>query len=265
MPARKIRTDLSVFTIDTNSQLLYLKEASVEFDNELAEISPITQLHGSEQVVRQGGTVRAKLMSTDSAPQKITNLYATVFSVGGTDYIADLDTADLSIEWEHEEACGAADRWKYPVCVAKKITLNGKLKVASAAANAIPGLFDATITGLNVTVTMTINGVAITMPMVLKTVTQTIPESGIQTLDVVLHGRAPDSGTYPTAPTGTTTLLEQALNATAVNALVATTRSSNGESYSGNGLIKSYRLSVPNPGLIIADIEWATQGAWSIN
>ena len=73
----------------------------------------------------------------------------------------------------------------------------------------------------------------------------------VQRLEISFVGQDPGSSDYPAAPTGTTSILEKALNAaqTAV-AIVWTTQVAGGAAYTGNALYSSFAFSI-NQGRVV--------------
>jgi hypothetical protein len=83
-----------------------------------------------------------------------------------------------------------------------------------------------------------------------------------QRYKITLNSRWATGANNPTAPTGTTSLLEKAFNApgTAL-AIVATSRATNGISYSGNFVIESARVAINQADAIMTQYRFRSSGA----
>ena len=66
-------------------------------------------------------------------PTRKSGLDVSVFTIGGTAYLANLDNATLTINIDSEEAKGIADSWNYPWATAKGWSIEADSFVASAA------------------------------------------------------------------------------------------------------------------------------------
>jgi hypothetical protein len=265
MAAKAITGDLSVFTVASVSQLAVLSDASILIDHETEDGSPLNVVYESDQIVGSSARLRASLMTTVSGSTKANNLDVAAFSVGGTDYLGWMDGGSLDVEWSHEEAKAVGDRWAYPVAVGKRVSMEGDLKVPATGGAGLALLMDGSTSDLDVDASFTINGTTVTFAALLKSLEHTFPKKGVQRHRVTLTGRAPDSGTFPAAPTGTTGIVAHFLNSLAAQAFVLTSKVSGGATYSGNMLPLSYRLRWANNSILVAECEWASQGTVSIS
>lgn len=264
MSARAISGDLSVWSINSVSQLAFLGDASIMIDHEDVDGSPITRIYESSQIVGSSGTVKCSLMSVLSGSTKVNNLDVSAFTIGGTNYLANLDSGSIQVEWTHQEGKAVGTQWAYPVVTKKKISMDATLKIPTTSGAGLMLLMDSATSGLEVVASITINSIATTFPGLLKSVDHSYPQGGIQTHKVQIKGRNTDTGTFPTAPSGTSSILELFLNTLASIAFAITSKASGGAVYSGNMLPKSLNLQWANGQLVMVDVEFATQGAVTI-
>lgn len=264
MSARAISGDLSVWSINSVSQLAFLGDASIMIDHEDVDGSPITRIYESSQIVGSSGTVKCSLMSVLTGATKINNLDVSAFTVGGTSYLAGLDSGSLQVEWTHQEGKAVGTQWAYPVVTKKKISMDATLKIPTSGGGGLMLLMDSATSGLEVVASITINSVATTFAGLLKSIDHTFAHGDVQKYKVQIKGRNPDTGTFPAAPTGTTTILELFLNTLSSISFAITAKASGGSVYSGNMLPKSLNMQWANGQLVMVDVEFATQGAVTI-
>lgn len=111
-----------------------------------------------------------------------TGLDVSVFSLGGSSYLYDLDNATLSIEVETEDARGVGDLWSHSWSTSKSWGLDAELFVATSAtlvADADQLVTVSFNTGAN---TYTGNGV-------LKSTSHSVGKSGLQKQSIKIEGQ----------------------------------------------------------------------------
>lgn len=274
MPAVQISGDLSVFDIDIEDDGTYADYLgliqNVTFRGELdtVEAAPIARPYSRQQPIKKGGVITAPLMSVVSGSAKVSSLDFTALTIFGQDYEPYLQNGELTIGWGLSDATAVGDFWKWPhYNGTKTLSFTGTILVPSTAALGSQftptRFFSATPSDHEGSVSMTLNGVTITAAMTLKSLEHAFNRGDLQAFNVSFEANSPDTGTYPAAPTGTTTILERALNSVNVHRLRLTTHASEGQQYAGNGILSQARIVIPNADLIKVEYEWQTQGAWT--
>lgn len=259
--ARATALDLSTLSIGGSSVLTDLKEASIAFDIGSEESSILTRTYESHSATARSAIIKTKHMSVISAPTKATNLDISAFTLGGTDYLGNCESGSISVEWMHGEGKGLGDAWLYPVLIKKRISGEATLLVpATSGAMLALKAGNSTLADLNIAMSVTINSIAFTFGGLLKSLEHMFSSSEVQKHKITIDGRSTDSGTFPAAPTGTTTLPEIFLNTTAALTFSGVSKASGGVTYGGNILPKSMQLSWSNSGLVTLDYEFASQG-----
>lgn len=265
MSARSTILDVSVFTIGGTDFLGSYKDAEYRVNVAEDDGKPASRAGASAQPVKRSAVLRTTAMSVISAPAKVTNLHLDALSVGGVAMKANVRGGSFSGTMQHDEGSGDDDEWAFPNFVGKDYGANLQL--------AVPATFDATIEallhaadadGLDVVFIVTLNGVAIEVPMLITDCAHLFREGAIQMLDATLAGRSPDSGNYPTAPTGTTTILEKAFNAPQTALAVALTNKAGiglGRARTGNFLFSSFGFDFNDQAVVKTTYEFASQGA----
>ena len=267
--ARATNLDLSTLSIGGSSVLSDLKEATISFDIGEEESSILTRAYESHSATTRSATLRTRHLSAISAPTKATNLDVSAFLVGGTSYLGHLESGSIDVTWQHGEGKAMSDAWLYPVLVKKSIQGEGNLIVpASSGAMLALKAGNSTLSDLALTfsVTITLSGSAVTFTFagLLKSFEHMISDAATQKHRVQLIGRDPDSGTFPAAPTGSSTLSEKVINGSAALTVSAVAKASGGAQYDGNFLPKSMKISFSNAGLVTTEYEFASQGAITV-
>lgn len=274
MPEVLLGTATSVFDIDLEDDgtfadnLAVVESYSYEVRNSTTRADPINRAYHQNQITKKGVRVSATLRSTKSGSIKVCNLDVSAISILGQAYDSYLESGSLTVNQETAEVSALADLFEYNQATGKKsIEFDGVIRIpatAGAGSQALQtALASATVTDSQGTITFTINGVTVTCAMTVESITQ--EESGGATQSIRLRAvcNAPDSGTFPAAPTGTTTLLERMLNTTTRHRLRFTTHASEGGQWAGNAILTRYTLTIPNQGLVVAECEWLNQGTWT--
>lgn len=269
MPQTLTNLDLSVFNVDIEDDgtfvdyLGLIQNVTLSGDVDTVDTAPITRAYDRQQGVKKSWSVSAPVMSVKTGSTKVTNLDLSAISLFGTSYASNLKEGSFTIAWNLADATGAADLWRYNQPTGTKtLTFEGRILVPATGGQDIQTkMFANNVTDIEGTVTFTINGVTVTAAMVLKRFNQVFSRGDLQEFDVTFEASSPDSGTYPAAPTGTTTLLERALNTVGRHRLQLTSHASEGIAYAGNAVLRQARIVIPQAGLLNVEYEWAGQGA----
>lgn len=274
MPLAQIAGDLSVFEIDLEDDGTYadylgtIQEVTLSGDLSTVNAAPINRTYDRMQAARKGLTITAPLMSVKTGSVKVSTLDLSAFSFGGTDYVAYLVDGEFTCEQNLVQATAAKDFFSYPISGGtKSLTFEGNILVPATAAlgsQALPtAFFSATPTDHDATVTFTINGVTTTAAMTFSRFEKQFTRGEAQVFRVRAETNSPDSGTYPAAPTGTTTIWERLLNTQTRHRLRLTDHASEGQQYAGNAILRRGTIRITNSGLIYVGYEWESQGAWT--
>jgi hypothetical protein len=269
MGSRQLPGDISLVTIAGVDQTVELANITYSGDIDLQEASPIGRPHASSHPVKQGLTISTGLYTTISAPTRVTNLNVTGFTVDAVALITMLRGGTFSANYTLQEGSAVNDLFKWPVVTKTDFTLDGKLIIPTAALGTdnvshviSPAWASTTIGDKNMIFSMIINGVTIALPMVIQSFTHAFTQADLVAYDITMKGQDPYTGTYPTTPTGTTTLLEKGLNdpGTAI-AFALTSHASEGVAYSGNAVYSGMSFSFDDGTVITNDFTFVSQGA----
>lgn len=259
--ARAISTDVSVYTLGGSSFLGDIRNASLTIDVGEEESSILTRIYEGHSATARSATLKTSHLSRLSGSTAVSNVEVTAFTLDGTSHIGNLEGGSFTVEWIHAEGKGMVDKWLYPVLAKKRISGEGTLLVpATSGAGMALVAASATVADLDVTYAVTINAVSFSFEGFLKSFEHAISMAEVQKHTVQILGKDPDSGTYPSAPTGTATLPATFVNGTAALAMVLTSKLVGGVSYAGDFLPKSMTVRFNQAGLVQTEYEFASQG-----
>jgi hypothetical protein len=162
---------------------------------------------------------------------------------------------------EHQMNPGAGTLWEYPLVADAKLSASLDLTMESGTIPQIlVDMFSATYANLNKTLDFTIGGVQIQVPFRMSEAVIPVEKGGLMRYSLTLADRSARSG-VTVLPSGTTTLLEKALNApkTAL-AFAFTPTSPNNIAMSGNMVFESVDFTIEDGRLVPINYAFLTQG-----
>lgn len=270
--SRQVSGDMSVYSVGGVDLMDYFHDTSLEITADTVEGRSLAYLGRSARGVKKGGQIQTSLMSSsgNSCQSRVSNLNVTALAIDGTAYATMLRGGTFRGEYTIVEASAVGDFWKYPYGIAKDYTADVDLMLplsatANAARTIAVDVCSSDPEDLCMVFSVTINSVAYTLPMMITKMTHKWSDNDLAMFSVSLKGKGPDSDSgYPTAPTGTTTLLEKAFNDpfTALSYTITPYAAvGKGESYTGNCVFGGFSFSFNDASLIMLDYTFLTQGA----
>ena len=231
--------------------------ATLTLDNVLVDVAGATSLNAVNEGQAAGATL--EIVTKSSATNAVKAQDLTVFTIGGTTYLADLRSFTLNQQCTHDEGKGAASKWLEPVVTGVDYTGSVELLLDNAATNALQVLGFGTdaATALDVALAFTLNTVAFSFPMALRSSQWSMDRKQLQRLNVEFSGNGAES-----VNTGTATLLAAAINDPRV-ALFAelTTSAANGRSWEGTFVHDSVSVSIQDQNIVETTFRLRSQGA----
>ena len=114
-----------------------------------------------------------------------TGLNVSVFTIGGIDYLCDLDNATISVDVTDEDARGVCDAWSYAWATSKAWKIEAEIFVPATAA-----LINDMVSGDSlVTVAFNTGANSYTGNGLLKTGSHSAGKSGLQKMNVTISGQ----------------------------------------------------------------------------
>lgn len=260
MSARQIAVDISAFTAGGVDLITLATEATVTKNIMDDAGQAINRLNESPQGVKMNWMLSATALSTKSGAIRVTNLDLSAASILGTDVLAAVESINFDRSLVLSEGSGCGDGWQYPNVTGGGFSGSARIKIPTSGVPLMAGI-DA-VTDADGVFTFTLNGVSVTLPVLITSIQHSMRVGDVQVLEVTFKGQDPLTGTYPTAPTGTTTLMEKIFNAprTAL-AVVLTTKAADGVAYTGNVVPQSYSVAIADGQVVRESFTFQGVGA----
>jgi len=269
MATRFSGQDIGLFTTGGIALASTGTQFSFEIANEKQDAGLVSRLGKNSQPVKAAGKLSVSLNSVISGSNRVSHSNVTAFTIGGTNYLPVLKSYSLSGSYEHRMQAAIGDKYVKPQVVAKDYQIAVALDVQNVDSYTLMNLMGGTdFTNVAKAVSITINSVAITIASNLNQGTVKAQRYDLQELALSFDGADPSTGAFPAAPTGTTTILEKALNAPTTeiafafqNAVAGNT---NGMNARGNCGFESFSFEVQDGQLVNETYNFATYGAITI-
>lgn len=259
---------ISVFSLDGSSVLTTFDNVTAAFENTVADTSSVLAKGQRQSIMKTMATFTVPLRSVSgTTSDAATHLDLTSLAIGGTTLTCFTSTT-LNISYAKANVPCAGSRYKMEDNT--KLILDAEIvvQVVDTLAATIMSVFNngAALSASNVTYSLVYNGVTYTIPMLMQAVDLVAEREGMQELRIKLQGRSPDTGNYPSAPTGTTGLLQKALNAfnTAIAISFQSITGTNGVAISGNVKFDSASFTIEDEQIVPVNYVFRSYGAMTV-
>lgn len=261
MATRLTSQDVTVFSIGGGDQLANLRNCTVELSHDTQEGSPITRMGMNAQPVKRQVRIAANLLSTVTGTTRVSGLNLTSATLAAVNQLANIRSLNFSGSYTMANEEAVADQWAENRPIKKDYSAEVEYLIPQASGADLGDLAYAALPA-EVALSFTLNGATITVPMVAVNHAVEATEGDVLVARLSLQGRAPFSGAYPTAPTGTASLLEWAFNAPATKrTIIVTTQAANGYSYEGSYVFSSFSFGIRSGELVENAYEFLSSGA----
>jgi len=257
---------LSTFSVGGSSFLCEVRNVNYTSESETVDGSCLTNLSESPQEVKRSASLQFSNLSTISNALRVSHLDLTGLTFDGDSFPGQIREVTINQNYTSEPTAGIGSSWVAPQVVKRSIEVSIQADAATDgfAQAAMVDFHSGTYAARNVTFSMTVNGVAITFPCRITGVDYTVGEASLQSITITLQGLAPDSGTYITSPTTSTTLLGKAFNAFTTPVSVVFTPSADNFSLSGDFIFGSASIRVADNELVTEDYTLSSTGAITV-
>lgn len=267
MANKQASGDMSVFTIGGSSMLEVIKDVTLEWNYAEVDGTALAVEGRQPQTTRGGGSITTGIRSTIADGTRVTNLECSALSIGGTDFKPYIRRLQITGDNETEDTEGATGATQWNQYKGKKsLMAEAELWIPSVNGTGLSLVaFSTTRATRDLVISFTINGVVCTFAATITRVQHAFDEGDWQVYSVTLKGKASDTDPFPTAPTGSTSLLEKAMNTPgAVYALVVTSHATEGVTYSVNGVISNYSFEIAENTLVNTKYTFLSQGPMTV-
>lgn len=261
--------DISLYSIDSTNLLSFFQNVTLRVQETTLDASSLKATGTRAEGVKMAGTITTSLRSTSSTTSDSVSHYdAGSLTFGGRTFTC---YASAGIEVSYKKYLRKCVGAKYKNEVNTKLELKGEFEITAedGDAEALLTPFDAgaAYTAKNAVWTLSLNGTTITIPVRLTQVELVGEGDDGQVLRVSWDGRAPNSGAYPTAPTGTSGLFQKALNAfkTPIAFTFQSIAGTVGVAASGNLFFDTVSLKIEDEQLIPIQYSFRNAGDWNFD
>lgn len=252
--ARLTGIDVSVFNVGGSNLLAELTSADVIAQTDFADVTPLILTGIARAPVKQQVQIKSALLSTKSGGLRVTHLDVSALTLAGVDFRSVMREVLFEGSVQHEETSGIGDEWAWPVAVHKDYRAKFLMAVDTESSSVLVGKAFGELSGKAVPISFTINGTVITLAMQLEQFEHKLSAVKVQIWEISLVGSSPLTGAYPTAPTGTSSLLAHAFNAPGAALAVAAA------DYSGNFIIENFGFQFTSGSAVKSWYDFASQG-----
>jgi hypothetical protein len=260
--------DISIFSIASNSVLAAYDNVTLTTTNTTGNTASVGARGQRSSILKSMATIDVNLRGTSTTTSDATtHLDLTSLAFGAYTFTC-FSSVSLNISYATAVVPCVGERYKMEDNT--KLILNAEIRAQAvtgmAEAFMVPFSDAAALSTSNANLGLVYNGVTYTIAMMLQEVSLVGERDGIQELSIKLEGRAPDSGAFPAAPTGTTALLDKAFNAynTAVAIAFQSVASTAGINASGNFKFQSVSFELADEQIVPVSYSFRSYGAVTI-
>lgn len=250
MANKKTNLDVSLFTLGGTDFLELVEGMRFNTEMLLDLCRSVAERYGAKKPTKKTFTFSGDFLQ-HVADECASGLTLSVFTVGGTDYLGEIESFNFNTTTETKTSDGPSNlfRWiqavgtDYSMSANKFITSNADWMELAIANNA---------TSVQVTVAFTVAGIQVSCPMTISAASHSIQGGDMQMEEVTFE----KNGT-PTVASGDALLVEILTG----DAYLSWAADSDAGSYSGNAIITSSKLTIENGALVKSSYEFTNQGA----
>lgn len=253
---------LATMSVGGSSQLEFFERASFQGNVQTEDGKPVVQTYGRAEEVKLGGQFDIDLFSHASSIV-VSHLNLSALTLGGTSLLGFNRSIGIDLAYAHQMKGGNGELYEFPQVTGVKASASIELDLDTTIGGIlIANFYSATNTDRNKILAFTVGGVGIELPFKMVSCSKPVERDGLQTYTLGLEGRQVLYGTVmPTAPVGTTSLLEKAFNSFRT-ALAFDWKSSAATGYrlQGNMVYNSVSLKIADAQLVPVNYSFKTQG-----
>jgi hypothetical protein len=260
--------DISIFSIGGNSVLAAFDNVTLTTTNTTGNTASVKAAGQRSSILKSMATIDVNLRGTSTTTSDATtHLDLTSLAFGAYTFTC-FSAVSLNISYATAVVPCVGERYKMEDNT--KLILNAEIRAQAvngmAEAFMVPFTDAAALADSNGNLSLVYNGVTHTIACMIQEVSLVAERDGVQELSIKLEGRAPDSGAFPAAPTGTTALFDKSLNAynTALAIAFQSITGTNGINVSGNFKFQSVSLSLEDEQIVPVSYSFRSYGAVTI-
>lgn len=251
--------DVSVLTLEGTSYKTVAQQATLTANHNLADGTVISSTTKKNDPVKKMATLSLDLQSA-LGNQAVSGLQLSALTADSVDILSEIESANFNIRNTYNRADGVGDTWAAYSFALQEITAAVTMMVPTDFATndtLVQQALSTTLSDLEMTLAFTLNSVGVSVPLLLQSAAHVANrgEKQMVTMNFVSFGDV-------TLPSGTTTLLEQILNAPETSQTLAlTTKAAGGVTYAGEFLPESCSFQIQRDQLVITQYQYISEGA----
>lgn len=264
-------TLLGTLTIGGGSVLTDLKDVSMRFSPEHNETKALNSYGKRRQISKMSIGFSVGLYSTISVDDVRVDFFnITALTLGVTDIRCDLYSFEAEGSFDRKPDPGYCTRWTKNSNKSKDYKATLEVGVSDAGYAALVVASASTVEAdRRMDLAATINGIGVTIQVTLGEIQFAIPDADNQRVTFTVMGNAPSNlaTAYPTSPTGSSTLLEWAFNASKTTKAIVF-KSNNtaavGVSVTGNVTVVSFKFGAKDGEVLVSEYELESYGTMTV-
>lgn len=258
-------TDVGTLTIGGASFLSTFEDVNWSSEGEFDDHAAASKFRAAGQPVKANAKFSVPMRSIKAGQTRVSHLDLTVATLGGLSVATEMVSLALKIGNPCNPVPNAGEFMRrYQVDPGGTIGADVSMEVADAASVALQLLAlieSGDPDDLAATLSFTLNGAACTIPGFLRSGGHSV--QGRQKVSIGFEGSDP-TGTYPTAPTGTSTLLERAINAPKTPlAFTYVSHATEGLTRTGYALIESAEVTMEDAKIVRESYGFRVSAPWT--
>lgn len=258
MSQKATHDDVSALSLEGTAYLADAMDARLSFNHEFQDGTSLGDINTENTAVKKSATLALNLTSA-TGNQKVSALAASAISLDSVNILAEVEGMTVNIRNQYSRCDGVNDAWAKHVFVLQDVTGSVRMMVPLDFATNDALVLDAansTLSNLEMTWAFTVNSVGFSIPMILSNLTHEFVRGDKQMVSMDLVGFG-----EPTLPSGTSSLLEQALNLPGTSQTLAlTSKAAGGLTYAGEFLPESLSFNVNRGELVVTAYNYISDG-----
>jgi hypothetical protein len=258
---------MAVLSVAGADILADFNSVTLSIESNLVNGAKSTRRGQTPQMTKKSGRIEVAVEDMISNPDRVSHLDLTAISIDGTSRLGDVRSVDLGVRYTSQMTAGAGELWTKPQNITKDFAITVELDAEDGIASALfIDSASSTYAHGNFAFTFTLNSVTVTIPCRLQSVSLAAQRDDLQRITLTLQGRDPGTGDFPSAPTGTSSILEKALNDffTPVAIDFHSKSGTGGVDVSGNAIWESFNVRIEDEQLVAVNYALINDGAWTV-
>ncbi|MBS1725362.1 MAG: hypothetical protein JST51_01480 [Armatimonadetes bacterium] len=259
--------DISLFTLNGSSVIDTFDGVTLTVTEEQKDVSSLRAAGENMAGTKLEGMIEVDLRTQAGVAGTVSHLDAASLALGSLSFDCFRTTSfNIAYNTADEPCVGAVYRRKLntKLKITTKVEVTADDDIASSILSAFAS--SASWSARNATYDLAFNSINYTLPMRMSSAQLVGERDGLQVVSVDLASKSPDTGAFPTAPTGTIGLLQKSLNAfkDPIAFAFQSIASTIGVAVSGNVMFDSVSFEISDEAIVPIKYRFRNYGDWTI-